>query len=1716
MKLTMNWNADPEGATLPPQYAKNQSSFLQQSLINQLTTTSHSSFSYPGSNREACMYPNNLNPVPQPLMNLLNYKTPQQISVSDMRNGTVVASQTSVERITYANVQGPKPQNHNLQMSSGVTQNMWLNSPVKNSMVSHTGANLPHQIDFGTSTPNMHALQGQFVTSDTYSMQLQMIPSNPVKIPVSYPGNQGLNQPLSEQQVGWTQQYSSNGPTYPDYRPFPKQYCYSSQNFLQDATVQKQNLTSPTSLQVKNSRPPGSSQTLLSKQTAMLSHQYASQTDKRPPPPYNCRYRSQPLQSTPHGTNHFPVGVPHTQEVHSSEIRKDFCTGFQQLWQNPSENVRTVGYYNSKGNTNDTQPFNEPVRPSVDGVPPPAQNNQEKTNPCKPAPNQVMDTNVTKEKLVRDIKTLVEIKKKFSELARKIKINKDLLMAAGCSKITNASSNEPAPSSELSLKQTAPIQPGSQLTPVTPEIAKGQPPTVMGSAEETNKTHSVLTSVQEINCRKVNQINSSFLNSVCSEKLPVPDQLHDSKVMTSLKTSAVESTRGPLSNSQPSSESSVKAEQNLPAIRETISVPQSESFKEYISKYPNKNPLLLGFLLQKDETEAELLKEGSQTIPDSKPNSCEVSLSTQVTGNQLDLKTLETSSISNVSPKVSESSFCLDPKSSTEEASAQSDNHCSMELLATCLSLWKKEPSETTGDKQYNESKTNRTAEVCVKSPYSVVGNSQNKTVNPLPETALSMVVQNYESPCASTSKGTELQIAIVSPLILSDVKTLSVKGVTPEAVPKTVYPVIKEGSVCSLQNQLAENTRETPVFKVDVNGPVVNTILPKVFPLIQKEKQNELTSGSSESTPIPNQGKHHELAPDSRSPTSDQQTLCQSRDGTIVADDLLQIDNICSLVKGDTSYNSQIAEIFSPSKKVEPQKPSLPNHQAISSRQGKEQLDNNTENKNLGFQIDKFVWCTDVSHKITDQSKSLHPPETSLKCLEAGKGITEGSNLECTPKKESTANDMCCESVAIEQDTYLQEVDASSSCNVHKPADNEIHNDKTSVLYLHDQLSELLKEFPYGIEAVNTQKGPVGQQVTDQISGGRTGDKTDSDSKDSTDQIKITILSSEQMKELFPEQDEQPCDVDILAKPQKEEEIIDAGNQHDPQAPTESCDSVSLDPERDDIRCCALGWLSMVYEGVPQCQCNSTKDSTVKEGKGKDQCSLETDICKQGRKTLAGDVQTVECHSLSSNPDTPLTLPDRKSLFPKIKTSDIKDRSKSKDNSSLRTEQELTKQDKKTDPLKSQKRKGKLKFHEVTFHSSNKRTSFSEQASQESLRKKHILQNLRPLKPKAGFLTNKDYSLKKNGSLIQSGSPEKMKFKAGEYKQKHLEKRKLDNGNIVDMEIKRKKYDKQEQNKNVEHTLKACNSLSNPNEKASIKEKAVSETKFSDLKDRLSRFRRVLTPREYLQRQKNKEAVDSNASKKICVKNVPSDSEFRKSGKVSVHAGDYGKSNERFSGSVHTSRESLNIKSYGKNLKMHHSEESKTCDISKNIKGTVERKQPDKMLIDKNKLDKKLANVNNEAEFSQMSTQAKNQKKLYLNRVGFKCTARESICLTKIENSPRKPIKEKRQDNKPKACFPMKDCTEKSMLEFKLCPDLLFKNTNSHEEQKDLKPYPRKEQAPVQDNNVNARLSKRSFSAEGFEMLQNPVKDSKAMFQTYKQMYLDKRSRSLGSSPVK
>lgn len=1509
----MSWNAKPENAVAkPPKFSKTHSSILQQFLMT--STTSQSSFSYPAHNQEACMYSSNSNSVSQPLLSGRNYMTPQtQISVSDMPSRTIVTSQSSMEGVVCTNVKGPQQPNHNLQtVSSGVMQNVWFGSSVKNFMPSHTEATISHNPDGRTNMPYMQTPQSQLVTSDTYSMQLQMVPFNPGKVPVAYQGNQGLNHFIPDQLADWTQ-YTSSELTYPEYRPPLKQYSRI--------------LPATTSLQVKNNPLPTYTQALQSKHSAPLSsHPYAAETSKRLSAlPYSCRYGSQHVQNTQPVSKHLPMEVPQSPEVHSSEKKQDSYRGFKQQWQNPNESF-TIGKF-SDLKINAKQSYSDTVRSSGDGVQALVQNNQEKRKyPYSPSTNQVIDTNATKEKLARDIKSLVEIKKKFTELARKIKINKSLLMAAGCSKTANTSYTEPIQHSEFSAK----------------------------------------------------------------------------------------------------------------------------------------------------------------------------------------------------------------------EMSAKNGNDCSMELLATCLSLWKNQPPKTTEEnvpkpleeKQCNTSRISTTVvgsshptnEVHAKSFCSGVGNSQKLLSSS--QTILSVLTPSGESSGVAVGKGTELQIAVVSPLVLADTNPSPGKELAPEVLPEPPYPVVKEGSICSLQHQQAE----TAALPFHITGVVADSNLSVEMSLpVQKEKQHKPTQGDPDIA-------DHGLGKLSPLGT---EAVPNSVDSTTVSGPMLQIESICSLAEGDVSYNSQIAEIFN-SVQNEPQKPS-PN-QVVNNQQ--EQVDGTTENKDFSLQKDKkYIRYTYVPREVTEQPELLQPEEpASCEYVEANTETIEESSRECSGGKESTAEDVCSPA-GFQQDPHPQETDTLSNKSAHcLPAVNEINDESEPVSYLHDQLSELLKEFPYGIETVSRREVSVDRQKTHKILENETGDKTGNVFGDSTDQIKITVLNSEQIKELFPEED-QPCDLDKLAEPEGKN-VAEVKSPCDSQVPREeSHDFGMLDPEKDKIHCCALGWLSMVYEGVPKCHCSSTEE------KGKDQC-LDMKSCKQGEQPCNNGITIFEINPVSNNPKTPLTQAAEKGHFSEMhgdktkgsKTKDSREEQehfsakcykKDKDNfkmrhdSSLKMEQKLKNTSSECDrlnPSKSSKIATPEILH-VKTSNSDKNMSFFKQASQESLQRKPTSQGSNPVKAPVELPSNTD-PCRRNTSLVQFVSPEKkkLKFKAGGSRLKYFEKRKTDNMIIPDMEIKKKKYEKQEQNKNAGETLKLCSALRESNERASVQENAVPSPESSDSKGSSSKSTRVITVQEYLQRRKDKHVTGSDASGNICVENVLCNSEHMKTSKDSAEVS-WEKSAEGQSIRAETSKEpGRNSTSHGKAFKIHHSEVSRTHSVSSSSKG----KQPDKIYK---------ARTSN--EHSQVPLQVKEQRKQYLNRVAFKCTERESICLTKLDSASKKLSTEKKESEA--HTLKTRNIDKPSMLEFKLCPDVLLKNTSSVDKQDE--PEPKKEKAPVQVSGIKStkedwlkciptrtkvpessqeidsagsRLSKRSFSADEFETLQNPVKDSNVMFRTYKKMYLEKRSRSLGSSPVK
>ncbi|XP_013361393.1 PREDICTED: uncharacterized protein KIAA1551 homolog isoform X2 [Chinchilla lanigera] len=1671
----MSWNTQPQKAPMPPPYRKTQPAFSLQYTVNQLSTLSQSSFNCPASNQEACMYLSNSNTVSQPLPNVSNYSVPFQIPASNMPSRTVVASQTPVERTAYTNAKGATQPNHNLQVASGVMENLRLNSSVMSSEPSPVEATVSHQTHFGTNPANSHALQSQHTASDTCSVQLQVTP-NSARVPVALQGSQGLNQSLPNRQVDWPQPHASDVVTFSDYRTLPKQHSYSAQSFMQDANVLKNVLMPSAPSQITYNQLPASTQ---SNQAAVLSYQYALQTSTRPPPllpPYNCRYRTQPLQSAPHVTKHLSMEVPQSPETHSSEGKKDFCQGFQQQWQSTNENAAAFGNFcGIKGDANVRQPFSEPTR-SMGGVQTPLQNSQEKRiDSCNPTSSQGLDTAVVKEKLARDIKSLVEIKNKFSELARKIRINKDLLIAAGCKPVNNSLPSEPAQHTEFSGKEV-----------------------------------------------------------------------------------------------------------------------------------PAKSP-------------------------------------------------------------------------------------CSMELVKTCLNLWKDKPSKVTekpsnpaGEKQANEAMTDTSAaaskplKVPTQNACSVERNPQNKSVNPLQEAALSVLVQNCEPLCANVTKGSELQIAVVSPLILSNV----IKEITPETLPETVYPVIKEGSICTLQNQLPENAVVTAASKADVIEPVVGPATPaRLFPMTPKEKQNEPNSGDSQDTPSTREEQGCHL--------NGSQTSSKPKDRTLVNSDLLQIESICSLVEGDVSYNSKIAKIFnsSPLKRVEPPQISLPSQQVFSTGHQEERVEQGAESKG-----DECVQYTDLpcAGAVERMEETLElAGSASVKPVEPG--ILE----KRTPENVGMPEDaLCSPDAAAQQDINSGDMGASGGDPAQHPAASESCDDRT--VYLRDQLSELLKEFPYGIEGLNSYGSFLSQKKTEQVSEDQVSGKVSSDAKGPTDHIKITILSSEQMRELFPEEDEPhaadklgPPEVNKSAETQKEKHVAEVGSQCDPQTPTggESPDFVG---NTDKIHCCALGWLGMIYEGVPKCRCNPVEKQQAQ------QALLETSSGEQGRPASHADVTVVKFDGVSPNPNVPLAAAAEKRQFHKIHSNDIKDASKTskcsappsrrqellaqvppqcksqdrkeasetKQGASANVEQQLTGQFSSNSDERgsSQRIRGVKNSHEVDFQSSSR--TFSGQASQEGPKQKHTPQSSHPLNLKMGLFPNKG-SCRRNGSFVQSLSPEKkkLKFKESGPREGHLEKRKLEQGEIPGLEIKKKRCNKQEQNKNVGVAHKSCNNLPNANERAivkedstsnaksldfkntrergivrdktvsqmqsldakdtkerasiteqsvsqaqpsdlkdtrdratvrdktasqvqsldakhtreraSIKEQSASQVQASDFKDTRERatvgdkvvpqmqasdtkdprqrsstkeqpasqtqtsdakdgpcsLKKVITLQEYFQRKKQNTAVAQSA-KKICLENVWGNSASLGSTKLGTQMESCRRLNGNVGGTGETSKESSKVgTNHGKNLKAHLPEESKTCSLSSHAEGRLDGKQPSKT-----KLDKTLSNIP-----SEIPPQGKEQRKSYLNRMSFRCTERERICLTTFNSSSWKLGRdEKNQERKPNTSFSGKNSAVRpGLLEFKLCPDVLLKNTNSVEDKSDVKAYP-EEQAAVQvsgikssrqdwikcvtekkrmqeanqEIGVNSRLLQRSASADGREGQPNLVKDSQAMFQTYKQLYLQKRGRNLGGSP--
>ncbi|XP_054974380.1 retroelement silencing factor 1 isoform X2 [Sorex araneus] len=1276
----MNWNAKPGSAPLPPpEYPRKRSPFLEQAFRSPLGSTPQSSLAYPGQSPEACAFMGSSDLAAQPQLGhpqaqLRNY------SAASMQSGALVMSQTSVERVTYATIKGPKALDHS------VSQGAWLSPGLRNPVLQHPAASAMPQSSFGTKAPVVaQVLQSPFVTSDTYSMQLQMVPVSSSRAPVSCQGSSRLSPAsLQDFQGHWTQQqqqqqqqqhqqqhqhqhqqhqqhqhqqqqqqqqhqqqHTASGPACPEYRPPQHTYPYSG-------------------VLARNSAP-AAGLALPPQQAA------AGQPDARVTS-YSCSYAGQPLPSPQHVPKHMAAEPPRAQESHAPDTRKKFGGSFRPLLPKQAENLNTLGsfcnlkvmnsissepFHGSPGASMPGEPFHGSTRTSVSGEPfhgssrtsvsgepfhgstrtsvsgepfhgstrtsvsgetfhgstrtsvpgepfhgpvrtsmsgesfhgsarttvpgepyhgpvrtsmsgetfhgpvrtsvsgetfhgptgpsvsgetfhelsrasasmPGVQTvvprrQEKRVAPCTLPPNSALDTSVTKEKLVRDIKTLVEIKNKFSELARKIKINKELLMAAGCIKTPNAPYSDPAPNRELAQKESGKVHSGSLLSLLTSGTTENKELDRVGGRPS---SHGAL--------------GSGLHGPLCPEMLPVSAQAQGRPAHGSSQTPAVEGAPAAGSSTPCSSGSFAGIEQNEAADLGAPSAFPPQSLNEAEDKYLHKHPIILRLLEVGEHTaQGKLCRGTHEALPGSQPTGPEASPGAP-------------------EAKAAEHALPQDLPSPAREAHSHSDSPCSMELLATCLSLWRNSPAEPARATAREQLGTSPAASgPCGKSGLAAGAPGSRAATSPQ-DSAAPGAPQNHELPGVAVSKGSELQIAVVTPLVLSSAKPAAVKGGAPE----TVYPVIKEGSVCSLQSRLAEEAGSPAALKACVDGL-------KDWAGARPEDSARLCPG--------------------------QQTQAAPGDGERAGENRLQIGSICSLVEGATSYNPHIAEMFS-----EPPGPVLAEH-----RDTAEQSQAATHGVALPDKTAQWSAAPQplepaslhppepgpaslqppelepaslhrpepepaslqppelepaylrppepepaYLHPPELEPASLHPPEpepASLRPPEPEPASLRPSEPEpALPQLPAPASP--CPPVlpppaplhpggqyrvAMEASgpgcrtergglTFAQGPGTAAqegSCENTAPDSTErgAPEDEPPVLYLHDQLSELLKEFPYGVAPVSACEEPASWRRPGRGWKRPRALKPAAAAVATEGQIQITVLSSEQMRALFPEQD--------------------------------------------------------------------------------------------------------------------------------------------------------------------------------------------------------------------------------------------------------------------------------------------------------------------------------------------------------------------------------------------------------------------------------------------------------------------------------------------------------------------------------------------------------------------------------------------------------------------
>ncbi|XP_058045926.1 retroelement silencing factor 1 isoform X2 [Ahaetulla prasina] len=1145
---------------------------------------------------------------------------------------------------------------------------------------------------------------------------------------------------------------------------------------------------------------------------------------------------------------------------------------------------------------------------------------------------------------------------------------------------------------------------------------------------------------------------------------------------------------------------------------------------------------------------------------------------------------------------------------------------CSLEELKTSLALWRKCLPKSLNElinrntESFSDGIDGKgTAKILENLPNILTQNYDTKiTVERTQVYGSSSFEKNLDGVNSNLPKSSEPQVAVVTPRILSKNNDVQKNN-------EIIYPAtdIEEGTVHTLEKVIStksdSNEEKRTIYSptdsykyCDLNvhqGTDKSTGKNKIakaevgtnhsFDLNQEKtnssplglKQYDLNSGdqhrceliTNDLTAFPQKcvtSKKHDPNLDESNNTAE----------VWLKDSMLQISSVCTLVQGDAFYNSQIADIFSTSLlttgiKFETSGEHMPSLQLNEEESGL--LKNDPEiGMSLSEEGNILLPSGNLSKAFAgkpEDFQTLESPQCNKTSVE-----TNASNSE----KQKTNDFLEVASLSekeIEQDiSYGCNADLSNNevfenqeslcetnnmSSIRKASDSEHTLDEgkeaylgssteSSVTFLNNQLTELSKEFPYGIGYLNMVKEIENKDSITMLTERENKENTMShekslDPSDAVEQIKIVILNSQQMNEVFPECSQQSSNKldnhggDQLRMDSKQKDI---GHYRKSNQDLNVDSKVNIKSERlgkpERTYCCLPGWLASKYNVEP-CSCMLAKEPSLKGKTDLYSQSKERSKSNESDCSLKNEVQ----NSILDTGNNIFLLGDQSNKA-------LNKTFGCKETESQVKEDKLPKLEQATTPcslleksnLQEPKKRGKK-----LSHSADSQSLQRERVGTNKIRKqKNGRRNIS--KSEAQYHLNRDFKK----IIIKKLAKKKLEKKSFN---KTL-KSKTDADHHIGIETKHsvnfEKY-KIKRDTSETHVIKGPIS-SRSLKRQMMKEKNVkgletqasevmpsstlSSVSFASEKHEKSEHNSTLGSQEHLNKTKLKGLEKQYGYKKVqnnepvCPKQRVEQNLTQLVKRINLEKYAYRKDKKNECQSSHFDNRIPASQNEGDNP-------SNVFEVQSPVKeGTLDSSNPDKWSV-KSLSDKKCFKRKNKHTVFL----PKEQKKNYLNRVGFKRTAQKTIRLTSLDSVHSKPLwhvkssngtEESEPHQKGSSSSQMSEAERPQMLEFKMCPEILFRKSTSEEQTLEATKLPEKNRIYVtavkskredwlnycplkrrktEENEIQVNddipLDTAIKMLEGNEAFHGSMKDSKATFETYRKMHLEKRSRSLDSSPI-